>query len=215
MVFLGIGMQLASATPIFDSNAIVAIKVMGKKDFCSGVVVGTSEVLTATHCIYDLRAKTYHSPRTVRIGIGENIADDSTQWFEVIEIASKPSARITTAGDFLGNDIVRLTTAGKLAVTPVTIASDPAPNTMLIAWGFGEDQWGYYGIRKSRPLENPMLDDKLISFASGACRGDSGGPVLNARNQVVGIISVSEVQHCVEPGKRFAQRIGNSEIWNN
>ena len=211
---LNIGIQSTYAGSDFDSNAIVVIKVSGKKDFCTGVVVGANDVLTATHCIYELGAQTYYPPNTINIGIGDNITEDDIQWFAVTKISYKPSAAITNVNDFLGNDIVRLTTPGSLPVTPVAIASGTDSNTALTAWGFGEDEWGYYGLKKSRPLENSTFDDKMIAFTSGACRGDSGGPILNASNHLVGIISVSEVRHCVESGNRFAQRVGYSRIRN-
>ena len=204
--------QISAASDIgFDSNAIVAVKVTGQNDFCSGVVVGANEVLTATHCIYDLKSRTYYPSRMIAVGIGDNVENSNVQWFGVAEISSRPSATITTVSDFLGNDIVRITTANVLPVTPVSIAPD-APSRLpsdspLMAWGFGEDEWGYYGIKKSRQLENPTHEGSLIFFSSGACRGDSGGPVLNSRNQIVGIISVSKVRHCVNAGQRIAQRI--------
>lgn len=202
--------QINAASDIgFDSNAIVVIKITGHKDFCSGVVVADNELLTATHCVYDLKLQTYYPARMIEIGIGDNITDDDVQWFSAEEISSKPSATIKTVSDFLGNDIVRITTASKLPVQPVSLASYPYPDSALVAWGFGEDEWGYYGIKKSQLLESPTLDGNLISFSSGACRGDSGGPVLNAMNQIVGIISVSKVRHCVSVGQRIAQRVVN------
>lgn len=223
MLYLGFNAHQASATPVFetlykntqssfDSNAVVAIKIVGKSDFCSGVVVGANEVLTATHCVYALENRTYYPSNTVKIGIGDNITHDDVQWFDVTKISSSHSVTIKTVSDFLGNDVVSLTTTRMLPVTPVPIASYTHKNTSLIAWGFGEDEWGYYGIKKSRLLENTTLDDKLISFSSGACRGDSGGPILNTRNEVVAIISVSKVPHCVNVGKRIAQRITSGPI---
>ncbi|AUM12924.1 trypsin-like serine peptidase [Ketobacter alkanivorans] len=208
VLYLVSNVQQVKAEHRFDSNAIVAIKITGQQDFCSGVVVGANEVLTATHCVYSLKAQTYYPTNIIKIGMGNNISTNDFQWFNVTGISSTPTATIKTVNDFLGNDVVRLTTADLLSVTPVSIASDIDSNQALIAWGFGEDEWGYYGIKKSRQLENPTPEDDLIAFSAGACRGDSGGPVLNAKNQIVGIISVSEVRHCVETGKRFAQRIG-------
>lgn len=217
VLYLGFNAQQASsqekiAQYRFDSNAIVAIKITGRQDFCSGVVVGANEVLTATHCVYSLKAQTYYPPNTVKIGIGDNIENADIQWFNVTGISSKPAATIKSVNDFLGNDVVLLITADILPVTPVSIASNTHSNTALIAWGFGEDEWGYYGIKKSRQLENPTLEDKLISFTAGACRGDSGGPILNAKNQIVGIISVSKVRHCVDAGERFAQRVSATQL---
>ena len=223
MLYLGVSVNQASAAPVFetgykntqygfDSNAIVAIKITGKKDFCSGVVVGANEVLTATHCVYGLKAQTYYPSNTVKIGVGDNVLHDSVQWFDVAKISPRSSATIKTVSDFLGNDIVSLTSTKTLPVTPVPIVSYTSKNIPLTAWGFGEDEWAYYGIKKSRPLENAALDEKLISFSSGACRGDSGGPVLNTRNEVVAIISVSKVPHCVDAGKRIAQRITSGLI---
>jgi len=215
LVYLSINAHQASADTDFDSNAVVAVKIVGKKDFCSGVVVGADEVLTATHCVYDLKTQTYYPTNTMKVGVGDNIVDvsvedDGIQWFDVSRISSKPSATIKTVSDFLGNDIVSLTTTSVLPVTPTTMASYTSPKTPLTVWGFGEDEWGYYGIKKSRPLENATIDEKLITFSAGACRGDSGGPVLNARNEVVGIVSVSKVPHCVNAGERIAQRISNA-----
>ncbi|MEE2730746.1 MAG: trypsin-like serine protease [Pseudomonadota bacterium] len=204
----------SSAQYRFDRAAIVVVKVLGRQDFCSGVVVGANEVLTATHCVYDLKTQTVYPASTIKIGMGDkiaagDIAEDSVHWFSAATI-SMPAASIKTVDDFLGNDITRITTANTLPVTPLSMASftpGSSSGAHLIAWGFGEDEWGYYGIKKSRPLVTPTVQGNLISFSSGACRGDSGGPVLNDKYQVVGIISLSKVRHCVSAGIRIAQRV--------
>lgn len=59
-------------------------------------------------------------------------------------------------------------------------------------------------------LEDPIIEHGLIAFSAGACQGDSGGPVLDDKHQVVGVVSLSEVPHCVSQGRRIAQRVGIS-----
>lgn len=194
-------------SPAFDKNAIVAVKVKGAKDFCSGVVVAPNQVLTATHCVYNLRNKEYFPAISIQIGFGENLFDENFQWVDVQSIEHNSADKIETVRDFIGNDITRLTTSLSLPAKPLKIASVLQPASSLYAWGFGEDQWGYYGLKKSRLLEEKSIEAHAITFSTGACRGDSGGPVLDNNNQIVGIVSMSLVPHCVEKGKRIAQRL--------
>lgn len=191
----------------FDTQAIVSVKVKGRTDFCSGVVVAPTEILTATHCVYDLTEQEFFPTTAIKIGIGENIFSSEFYWINVSEIGIQSTAPIKTVNDFLANDVVRLFISEPLSIQPLQIARSIDSKSTFFAWGFGEDQWGYYGIRKSRLLEEPTIENKFISFVSGACRGDSGGPVLDAEGQVVGIVSMSAIRHCVNKGRRIAQRV--------
>lgn len=211
IVFLQIPVTKAEAndtdSEAFDRNAIVAVKVKGAEDFCSGVVVAPNEILTATHCVYNLRDKEYFPVTSIQIGFGENLFDEHFLWVDVKAIMNNPLSEIKTVSDFVNNDVIRLTTNVSLSAKPLQIASTLEPASALYAWGFGEDQWGYYGQKKSRPLEEKFIETHTIAFSAGACRGDSGGPVLDDNSQIVGIVSMSLVRHCVEEGRRIAQRV--------
>ncbi len=191
----------------FDSNAIVIVKVKGSANFCSGVIVGSNTILTATHCVFSLSDNKYFPPSQLQIGIGNNVFDNQTQWLKVTQITALHTIPLQTVNDFLSHDIIQLTSPTPNTITPLKLARLIDPNSTLVAWGFGEDEWGYFGLKKSRKLTEVSIDSKFVHFLSGACRGDSGGPILNTKNQVVGIVSMSEKQHCVNTGPRLAQRI--------
>ena len=193
--------------PDIDVQAIVSVKVKGRKDFCSGVVVAPNQILTATHCVYSLSQQAFFPAKAIRIGIGENMFTSNFYWVNVSELSVESDVRIETVNDFLTNDVVRLITSEPLNMQPLKIATSINAKSSFFAWGFGEDQWGYYGIRKSRLLEEPSIENKFISFMAGACRGDSGGPIVDNEGLVVGIVSMSAMQHCVNKGRRLAQRV--------
>jgi V8-like Glu-specific endopeptidase len=192
-----------------DRRAIVAVRVAGRSGFCSGALVSDNKVLTATHCVYDLVRKKYFSAADIQVGVGENILSDDFSWFPIRAIEADSRVAIRSEGDYLNNDVISLILSEPQSIQPLAIASpsEVVAISELHAWGFGEDEWGYFGIRKSRPLCGALVESGLITFSSGACRGDSGGPVLNALYQVVAVISLSEVRHCVEQGRRIAQRV--------
>lgn len=196
-----------SSTDIFDRKAVVAVKVKGNNGFCSGAVVAGNKVITATHCVYDLKRQRYFASEAIVVGIGENIFSADIRWLAISDIETGAMTAIQTVSDYLRNDLVVLNVAEPIPVKPLLIASTLNADSSLHAWGFGEDEWGYVGIRKSRLLKDPAFEQGLIVFSSGACQGDSGGPILDDKHQVVGIVSLSEVPHCVNQGRRIAQRV--------
>ncbi len=194
----------------FNSNAIVAIKVKGEKNFCSGVLISPTQVLTATHCIYHMKTQRYASIEHIKVGIGENLFDKSFEWKPISKTGKLPKETFYSTEEFIERDIVQLFLQDPVPITPITLAKEIDNDASFYAWGFGEDQWGYMGIKKSRQLVNAKVEDTVISFTSGACRGDSGGPILDSENRLVAIISLSRVPLCVEEGKRIAQRFSFS-----
>ena len=191
----------------FNPNAIVAIKVKGEKSFCSGVLISPTQVLTATHCIYHMKTQRYALTEDIKVGIGENLFGESFEWKPIIKTGKLPKDIFYSTEEFIDRDIVQLFLKDPVFITPITLAQKIDNEAAFYAWGFGEDQWGYMGIKKSRPLVNAEVKDKVILFTSGACRGDSGGPILDSKNQLVAIISLSRVRLCVEEGERIAQKI--------
>lgn len=202
-----VGSNTAAIPGEFDPKAVVAIKVDKQKGFCSGAVISPTEIITATHCIYNLKEKHYFPINRIQYGIGKNIEDASFNWLPIKEIKKQTLKFAQSAEDFIGKDIVVLSAAIPPQIKPIAFAQSHTTHKKPVAWGFGEDQWGYFGRKKSRPLKNVSYEEKHIIFTSGACRGDSGGPVLNNNHELVGIISISEQRHCVSDGRRLAQRI--------
>lgn len=192
---------------VFDPRAVVAVRVKGRSGFCSGALVTQNTILTATHCVYDLSKRNYFAAGDLQVGVGENIFSDDFSWFAVAAVEIDSADVIRSETDYLKKDIVHLILSQPQTIRPLVVANTLDNPSSLVAWGFGEDEWGYLGLLKSRPLENPQIEPELITFSAGACRGDSGGPILDSKFRVVGVISLSLVPHCVERGRRIAQRV--------
>ncbi len=195
-----------------DPNAIVVVEVKGKNDFCSGALVSKNNVLTARHCVEDLTHNKVFDSSSVRVGYGENRFSNEFKWLLVKNIDVYNNIPIDSAEQLLGKDLAMLTLENTVPFTPLEISQNSLEkneNTRLKIWGFGEDYLGYIGYRKLKTISYLKDQGNLILFNGGACRGDSGGPILNDKNQIVGIVSIGTTHHCVRSALRYGQRINN------
>ncbi|BBC32358.1 hypothetical protein SGFS_036520 [Streptomyces graminofaciens] len=182
--------------------------------FCGGVAVDRSTVLTAAHCLSEdvLGAPPdLIGDLKVIAGRGELISNEGQEipvhgtWIDPDYDAD------TNAGDF-----AVITLASPLpadSVIPVASAGDPAyePGTGAVVYGWGDTtgagnyprslraanvtvlsdsvcQQAYPGSVEGRYLADSMMCAGEITGGRDACQGDSGGPLV-AEGKLIGLVS--------------------------
>jgi V8-like Glu-specific endopeptidase len=182
--------------PVEHASQLDAIvRLIGKGYVtCTGTLIADDRVLTAHHCISDRDAKRHVLERDMAPGdIQVELGGDDFPWGEVRVRAIVAPQCGYTLGD---GDIAILVLERHLIGMPtstIRIESAPEPKEKLHAYGFGRCALSEDGMHR-----NDRSVDDLETIAPGQfeakasiCPGDSGGPVRNLREQIVGVISAS------------------------
>ncbi|MCX4904895.1 serine protease [Streptomyces sp. NBC_00878] len=182
--------------------------------FCGGVVIGPSTVLTAAHCLSEeVLGAPPGQVRDLRViaGRGDLLSDGGTE-IAVRDTWINPRYdSYTNAGDF-----AVLTLAEPLAASSVIRMAGPGsaayePGTGAVVYGWGDTTGGgdyatslraarvqvlpdalcekaYPGNADGRYLAGSMLCAGERAGGRDACQGDSGGPLV-AQGELIGLVS--------------------------
>ncbi|MCX5330868.1 MULTISPECIES: serine protease [unclassified Streptomyces] len=191
--------------------------------FCGGVAVGRTVVLTAAHCLgADVLGAPPNRVRDLKVIAGRtDLLSDQGQEIPVRDTWVNPGYDTSTnAGDFA---VLRLAEplAGSSVVTMAS-AGDAAyePGTAAVVYGWGDATGGGDYARGLRAARVHVLADALCerAYPAGAdgtyaadsmlcageadggvdaCQGDSGGPLV-AQGKLVGLVSWGS--GCGRPG---------------
>ncbi|MGW0702848.1 S1 family peptidase [Streptomyces sp. NPDC002867] len=182
--------------------------------FCGGVVVAPTKVMTAAHCLSRaVLGKDVSAVRDLRVIAGRSALDGQGGR----EIAVR-SSQVSSAYDPATNtaDMAVLTLSEALPgtnVLPVAKAGEDvyAPGTEATVYGWGDTTGGggyaptlraarvsvlpdatceraYPGRLGSRYMKTTMLCAGAPQGGRDACQGDSGGPLI-ARGRLIGLVS--------------------------
>lgn len=192
-------------------------------EFCGGVAVGPTTVLTAAHCMgEDVLGAPPHRAQDLKIITGRTDLT-STQGREIAvrDTWVNPGYdQISNAGDFA---VLALAEAlPQSSVIGMAAAGDPAyqPGTSATVYGWGDVTGGGDYARGLRAARVHVLSDALCERAypgsadgtyradsmlcageaaggPDACQGDSGGPLV-AQGRLVGLVSWGS--GCGRPG---------------
>jgi trypsin len=182
--------------------------------FCGGVVVGRSTVLTAAHCLsQEVLGAPPGQVRDLKViaGRGDLLSDEGLE-IAVRETWTNPGYDgYTNAGDF-----AVLTLAEPLAASSVIRMAGPGdaayrPGTGALVYGWGDTTGGGDYARSLRAARLQVLPDAVCEEAypgsadgmylagsmlcageeaggRDACQGDSGGPLV-AQGRLIGLVS--------------------------
>ena len=226
------------SVPIVGGNTVSANSAIGrrtvglffiqkdnKQSLCTGSILDSSHILTAAHCIQNLKqAMVLFSPNMIQVI--QNVSANG--------IAKTPEARVVTnakeqpgyngqaGGDSEFNDLAILTFAGGLVAgyeaahflskadalnvlashTPVVLAGYGVTTPPSVAATAADPNKGSGTLRQVAVSFDSMSPHQIDIFVAGpeghdACSGDSGGPAMVQVNGETFVIGVASRSDCM------------------
>lgn len=185
---------------------------------CTGTVVSPNVVLTAAHCAENMETGVVNDPA------GYEVVTGNVEWSSPSRQVSTVSRVVIYPGFLRGyavGDAALLVLSSPVAAPAIGLASWPSDSTDLEAgkaaviagWGssyYAEAslterlQWAETGIQKAAYCETraaPFFRGKELCsvdpprYETGACEGDSGGPLISRNPAGGGVIEIGIASH--------------------
>jgi hypothetical protein len=184
---------------------------------CTGSMVAPNLVLTARHCIANYVDQPFTctpsgdlTPDSTGGQIGATLAPDKITVRtgtgpDVVLAATGVQVFSTQTTSICRNDIalVLLDQALTTPIAPLRLTAGTTPGELVRVVGYGASEDGGFGVRLThagltismvgesqfRPTGDPVPPRTFATDGPAACFGDSGGPALDAREAVTGILS--------------------------
>jgi len=170
------------------------VRIVGPVTTCTGTLVDEDLVLTAHHCVVQMKDGAFTSNALAPSDVHIELGGDYLAWgtVDVKAIVAPPCGERGGRGD-----VAMLVLSHRLVgITPYTTRLDAPPRVgeTLDPAGFGRCALSPDGIHRTVRAggEVNALKSGTIQMTASICPGDSGGPVFaRGSHEVVGVVSLS------------------------
>jgi V8-like Glu-specific endopeptidase len=165
--------------------AVVAIQI-GNSALCTGSIVAPDVVLTARHCVSNTSESVACSAHEV---FGDRDPRSMVIWADGKAVAKGRALVVPASSRLCGEDAAAIVLDRKLSIAPLSIGS-PVGGEWATAVGFGKQgTYGPAGQKMKRRVRVLSVGARELEIGQATCPGDSGGPLLDAHGDIIGIVS--------------------------
>lgn len=196
--FLGVQPKIAGGETCDDLNSpvvLLSLKDTTPRDYCSGVLISNSIVLTAAHCV------PFEEEITVTTGRYKTTVSDRFI-HPRYELISDSAGNLTDV--IYDVAVLYLEDALPIKSFPLMYFEKASANDFGIAYGYGFDENGSLGQFKGGLIPITKIDNEHIysdytkGYCSNTCRGDSGGPLVGIKDlpdgtRKFGVIGITSI----------------------
>ncbi|CAM4141709.1 trypsin-like serine peptidase [Vibrio agarivorans] len=183
---------VSAKTPAID--AIGWLEAGNKQ--CTATIVRSHQIVTAAHCLYDNKTRSFFPPSKIQFFAGFASGDYRLSSFAkdyTVGLKSLPKGEFDEALIYNDWAVITLSTAVGCSIDPIDIDKDSFKNTSLSMFGYGNSGSGKLLAMHDCQYALPPRDKTGLRIKNCDIElGYSGGPLLRKRSNkwvLVGVIS--------------------------
>lgn len=191
--------QTSGLISLDDRNSLLGWEAVGRLDlatggYCTGTLIAPDLVLTAAHCVVDVRTGQQFPPSDIRFRAGLRNGVSITDR-NAAQIAVDPLYQPTSQsrGDSIRHDLALLrleTPVSSTDADPFAVHTDPGQvqTVSVTSYGKGRDE----ALSRQRQCNLLYRHNELIAFDCDVTFGSSGAPVFahqGGRGRILSIVS--------------------------